>query len=407
MKSDRLTKTKIVELELPENTERNRKRGVWHPDGDVDGLRVVVYPSGRRRWKLYYRTRDGRQRFHDLGDATAVHPDKARAEARSLIGDVARGSDPAAERDDRRAAPTMGELVERYREEHLPRKKERSQREDNRLIERHILPKLAKHKVEALSFRDVEALHRSLKATPYQANRVVALLSKMLELAERWGWRAQNTNVARRVEKYREVERSSMLSEIEVTRVAAALAELEAEGYNPVPIAALRFIMLTGLRLNEVLPLRWDDIDLERGFLTLHDPKNRTPRRVPLSGPSVELLELATPKEGNPFVFPGRRPGAHLVDLKRIWERVIERTGIKTTSHDLRRTFASISLSGGLPLAAVGKLLGHKSTQTTARYAKYMDETARQEADIASAPLARALAAGRRNAARRAEGGDR
>ena len=371
-------------------------------DVAVPGLGARIFASGARSFILQYRNDDNRTRRTTLGKVRVLPLAKARDRARELLVKVAAGEDPSADRAARRSAPTMSELVERYRSEHLPRKKASSQREDSRLLDHHILPRLGGLKAASVSFSDVESLHRSLGETPYQGNRVLALTSKLLALAEAWGWREQNTNVAQRVGKYPERRRHRVLSEIELARLGTALAEMEAEGANPYAIGAIRMLALTGLRRGEVLALQWRDVDLERGFLSLRDSKTG-PRSVPLSGPAAEVLASLERQSDNAHCFPGRKPGGHMTDLQKPWRAVRRRARLEGLRiHDLRHGLASAGLGTGLPLAAVGRLLGHRSAATTSRYAEFCDDPARAAADQAAQPIAQALAAGER-AARRGE----
>lgn len=393
-------KVRITKVMVGKATATDPRGELVARDSEVSGLALRCYPSGKKVWTLYYRASDGRQRRPVLGDATTLLPDDARKLARELLGDVARGTDPSEERTKRRDAPTVADLVKRYRSEHLPRKKPSSQRDDKRNLDKHVLPALGRRKVAGLTFSDVEALHRSLSGTPYQANRVLALVGKLLALAEDWGWRPQNTNVARRVKKYPERPRHRVLSEIELAQLGKALSNMEVGGANSYATAAIRLLALTGLRRGEVLSLQWRDVDLERGFLTLRDTKTG-PRSTPLSGPAVEVLAGLERQPDNAHCFPGRLAGQHLVDLQKPWRKVRKLAGLEGLRiHDLRHGLASVGLGAGLPLAAVGKLLGHRSAATTSRYAEFCDDPARAAADVAAGPIAKALAAGARTARR-------
>ena len=133
--------------------------------------------------------------------------------------------------------------------------------------------------------------------------------------------------------------------------------------------AAIRLLMLTGCRRNEIVTLRWEDVDLEAGELRLPDGKTGA-RLVPLSPAAAEVLSRLPRLADNPWVVPGSRPGAHLADLQPPWERVRKRAGLDDVRiHDLWHSFASRALALGESLPMIGKLLGHTQVQTTARYA--------------------------------------
>src|SRR5262249_53089499 len=147
-------------------------------------------------------------------------------------------------------------------ERHGPKKRESSLCNDRSLLDRFILPRLGAKLVAELSRRDVETLHLSLKETPYQANRAMALLSKMLSLAIRWGWRTDNP--VKGIERFPEERRERWLRDNELGRLLEALGR-----YPDRRVAdAIRLLMLTGARRSEVFSATWEEFDLGRGVWT-------------------------------------------------------------------------------------------------------------------------------------------
>jgi len=165
----------------------------------------------------------------------------------------------------------------------------------------------------------VVAFHQSLRETPYQANRVLALLSKIMNLAERWGERPDGSNPCRHVEKYREDKRERFLSAEELSVLGDVLAEAEkAAKLRPAVITAVRLLILTGCRLSEVLGLRWEYVDLQAQCL--HLPDSKTGRKtVHLNAPALAVLNAAGRDEGNPWMIQGQRSGRPLVNLEKPW----------------------------------------------------------------------------------------
>lgn len=396
----RITRSLVNRSSAPPGT--NPKAGHVIHDSEVPGLRLILYPSGRKVWSLYYRASDGRQRRPVLGDATAILPDDARKFARELLGDVARGSDPSAERTKRRASPTVRDLADRYLNEHAePHKKPSSVKADRRNLRLHLLPALGQWKVRDVETTDVEALHLSMAKTPGAANRTLALASKMFSLAEKWRMRPQNTNPCRGIVRYRERQLHRDLSEIELARLGKALAEDEEDGGNPVATAAIRFLLFSGLRRGEVLGLRWDDVDESRGLLFLRDAKTGA-RVVPFNSPAMGVLATLERRNDNAFVFYGSKSGQPLHDINKPWYRIRLRAGLDGVRlHDLRHSFASHAAAGGLGLPVIGRLLGHRVAATTARYAQIADDPARRATEAVGDEIAKALAAGARAARRR------
>jgi integrase len=207
-----------------------------------------------------------------------------------------------------------------------------------------------------------------MRGTPFQANRVVALLSKMLSLAERWGLRPDGSNPTRHVERFREKARQRYLSEAELARLGDALAESESMDLDSIEaVAAIRLLLFTGARMGEILTLRWDDVDLERRCLRLPDSKTGA-KLIQLNAPALEVL--ASLKQRSEWVLPGKDPKKRYVNLAKPWARISQRAELDDVRvHDLRHSFAAVGAGAGGSLLVIGGLLGHKSAATTARYA--------------------------------------
>jgi integrase len=360
-------------------------------DSDLSGFGVRVSPSGERVYVLKLRA-GGRQRWLTLGRYGVVKTADARKRARELLGDVSRGADPAASRDAGRRAATVAELAERYLAQHAePKKKTSSIRTDRYLLRSHVLPRIGSARVDALTREDVAAVHHAMRDTPTSANRTVALLSKILNLAEKWGLRPDGSNPCRHVEKYPERKRRRFLSDEELGRLGKALEDAEREAVEmPSVVAAIRLLVLTGARMGEVLSLRWEHVDRERGVLRLPDSKTGA-KEVPLGMASLDVLDRIE-RTASPWVIEGREIGRPFVNLNKAWRRIRKRVGLEEVRlHDLRRTAASAGASVGLSLEAVGQILGHTQAATTKRYAFLFDDAKRDAADRMSARVAEGL----------------
>jgi integrase len=248
------------------------------------------------------------------------------------------------------------------------------------MLDRIIMPRLGSRKVEAVQSRDILALHVSMKDTPYQANRVLALLSKMFSLAVSWGWRSDNP--VKGIERYHEERRERWLRDEELSRLLSALSAHP----NQRAANAVRFQLLTGARIGEVLCARWSDIDFERGVWVKpsHHTKQKRTEHLPLSAPALALLADMRKRVdvGQLYLFPGRTPDKPLQGIKRFWRGIIEQVGLEHYRlHDNRHTHASHLVSSGLSLEIVGRLLGHTNPLTTKRYAHLADDPLRAAAE--------------------------
>ena len=367
--AERITDKLVKELVPPETGNRI----VY--DEKVKGFGIRVTAGGAKSFVLNYRNAEGRERRLTIG---TYGPDEwsveaARRHAGEIKKQIVRGEDPLAERVATREAPTVADLCDRYITDHLPRKRPTSQRDDKAMITKIIRPKLGTRKAAAVTHAEIDKLHRDMKATPYRANRVLALLSKMFNLAIRWGWRTDNPAMG--VERFPEDKRTRYLSAEEIGRLTKALAEYEDQKAANV----VRLCLLTGCRRGEALGATWDTFDLDAGVWTKPGAttKQKTLHRVPLSEAAVMLLNgirEAAPKGDNDervsrYTFPGRVPDAPLTEIKTAWAALRNAARIPDVRlHDLRHTYASILASAVASLPMIGALLGHTQANTTQRY---------------------------------------
>lgn len=378
----KITKTTIAAAE-----PRMADYFIW--DSEIRAFGVRIAPSGRKMFVYQYRFNRRAARL-TLGSADVLSVIQGRDLAREAAVKISRGIDPGAERDAKRNAITVAALAERFDASHITFSvKDSTAREYRYSLKRYILPELGSKKVADVTRAQVAALHHKMRDKPTQANRTIEVVSKMFNLAEEWDLRAPGTNPRRGIKKYPETKRERFLSEAELQRVGEVLAEMETERVEMTSaIAAVRLLMFTGCRLNEIMTLQWSFVDLRAGVLRL--PDSKTGRKVvPLGGPAIEVLGSIQRVEENPWVLTGRVEGGRLTDLQPFWQRVRARAGLKDARiHDLRHTFASFAAASGMSLHMIGKLLGHSSTQTTRRYAHLAEGTVRVAANDVSSIIA-------------------
>jgi len=222
---------------------------------------------------------------------------------------------------------------------------------------------------------------------PATANRALEVLGVAMGLAEEWGWRPAGNNPARGVKAHPERQRRRYASPAELARLRAAMQQWEAAGPLAIRwrfVQLVRLLLLTGARLREVMNAQWSEIDWARGVLLVPAERGKTgASEVRLSDRALAILGELRSKIGeqlpeNRWVIPGETGERPLVGYRRLWLALLEDAGVADLRvHDLRHTFASYSLSGGQTLGTVGQLLGHRSTQTTSRYAHLVDDAAR------------------------------
>ncbi len=348
-------------------------------DTQIPGFGVRITAASAISFVLNYYIH-GRERRFTIGK----HPEwsivAARNRALELRKKVNEGIDPLEERENDRSQPTLNDLCAEYLEHHaLVHKRPHSVRDDKQMIAGVIAPKIGDLRISAVSRQNVAKLHASLKATPYLANRVLALLSKMFNLAIDWQWTVSNP--AQGILRFHEDRRERWLQQEELQRFIGAL-----NSYPNQNVAdALRLLMLTGARKSEVLTAEWSMFDLRHGLWT--KPSSHTKEKqiehVPLNVQALELLtRMKSQNNGSKFLFLGLN-GKPRTTLRVAWSQVCKAAGLANVRvHDLRHSYASYLVSNGVSLHIVGRLLGHSQAQTTQRYAHVAHQSLRDASNI-------------------------
>jgi len=379
----KLTKRLVDRIE----TDPARDVLVW--DTGVSGFGLRVSRGGVKSYVFQYKIH-GRARRMTLGEhGRALTLDAARKLAVTRRLAVQAGGDPATEAETAAAAPTVRDLAARYLEEHASKRSASTRRAAEMLFRLYLLPSLGSRKVGAVTWNDLDALHRKLAHAPYQANRLLSLASKAWGLAARWGWFPRDLpNPARGHDRHPEQSRGRALDGMQLARLGAAL-DLERDG---TPVAALRFCLLTGCRPGEALAARWEDIDLAARVWRLPAAKTG-PRAVHLGTPAVEVLSGLT--RCGSWLFSGRGGAdAPLSSLRALWERVASRAelpeGLRLYDAT-RHTFATTAAELEVPRDVRKLLMGHAAGQEA--HDRYVHATAvlLRAADLVAGELARAL----------------
>lgn len=360
--------------------------------GSVLGFGARRQKGAAISYMLKYTTRDGRQRWHTIGrHGSPWTTEDARAEALRVLAAVKQGGDPAGERAAARSSITVAELAERFLAEHAGTKcKPRTAQAYRALIENLILPELGRKRAREVTRQDVAALHHANRAAPTQANRMLAVLSAIFTFAERRGERPDGTNPCRHVERFPERKRERFLSYEELARLGEVLT-----GYkgSPYVTTAIWLLVFTGARLGEMLGLRWDWVDFERGMARLPDSKTGA-KTLHLPPPALAVLAELPRLDGELHVLGAKRGTTF---IEKPWHTIRAAAGLDDVRlHDLRHSFASIAASSGMGLPIIGKMLGHTQPATTARYAHLASDPVREAAATVAGRIAAAMKSGAR-----------
>lgn len=375
----------IVQAMPPDTT-------VW--DGDLKGFCARRQKSDAITYLLKLRI-NGRIRWLTIGrhgQATPTGelwtPETARKRAQQLMGNpaLAEQPEPAVERP-------FAQAADEFLASHGPKLKGSSRSDYTRLIRTHLNPTFGTKPLAAITRADVSAWHAKHKDGPRAANYALSVLSKIMTWAEDQGYRPDHSNPARRVQRYKEGKREYFMQADELARLGKAMDTAEAQNLvSPYALAALRLLILTGARLNEVLTLQWAHVDLGRKMLFLPDSKTGQ-KTITLSDAAIAVLAALPRFANNPYVIVGRH-GDHLVNLAKPWNVIRKLANLpKVRMHDLRHTFASVAVASGGSLPILGKQLGHTQASTTQRYSHLAAEPVRQLTQTTGEILAKALKA--------------
>jgi integrase len=387
---------------------------VW--DGAVTGFGARRQKGAAVAYVLLYRTKAGRLRRYTIGRHGAPWtPDTARAEAQRLLGEVAKGRDPAGEKRGARTAVTVGELCDRYLADaeagrlltrHGRTKKRSTLYADRGRVERHIKPLLGRLPVAAVTPADIERLMHDVaegrtaatvrvsthglarvRGGRSAAARTLGLLGAIFERAVKGGLREDNP--VRRVVRFADGKRERRLSDAEFAALGGALRQGEAAGIWPPAVACARFLALTGWRRGEALALRWSELDLDRRTARLPDTKTGASVR-PLPSAACEILR-GLPRLGE-RVFPASR-GTALMGFDKHWSRIAKAGALPAdvTPHTLRHSFVSVGKDLDYSDSTVGALVGHRNGTMTGRYTHHADAVLLAAADAVADRIAQLM----------------
>nr|WP_306418680.1 site-specific integrase [Pseudovibrio sp. Alg231-02] len=377
----------------------SKKQIFW--DSKLKGFGLQVMPSGAKTFVVQYRTHEGRSRLMNLGKYGELTPDQARDLATDVLAKVRNGDDPLLKRESKRSAPTVNVLLDTYMSKHVQvHNKPKTMKDIERLLKRCVRSRLGQMKLNSVRRQDVAKLHHSLRATPRQANQVLAVLSKAFNLAEVWGLRPEHSNPVRLVKRYKENERDRFLSEEELQRLERTLELVDQEGLpwiikagkstakhlpkdvakrktpiNPRALYCLRLLLYTGARLNEITTLKWKHIDFELATIALPSRKGDERKPHPASNSVIEILSDIPRVDGSPYILPGFKDPTRPISIEVVenaWQRIRVHANIPDVRiHDLRHTVGTFAAQAGSNAFLISHLLRHRNVTITNRYVNH------------------------------------
>ncbi len=419
----KLTK-RLVDASKPGDAQKI----VW--DTEVKGFGLRVMPSGVKSYVLNYRTEGGNSRRYTIGKHGSPWTcEDARQKAVGVLRGLASGIDPLVAKTQAKVAIAVADLVEMYLVEGLaekPNKKASSWATDTSNLRRHVIPLLGAKAIKSLTPQDIARFQADVTAGRTAADvktkkmgraiitggkgtaaRSTAILGAMLALAVRRGLITKNPAMGVEIVKGEKMER--FLTESEVAALGDALKTMVATLTLSQTMAnAIRLLLLTGCRRNEICSLEWSWIDFQRSCVRLPDSKTGA-KVVPLADSALDLLKGLD--RTSRYVLGSSRSEGHIIGIQKAWHKVRSRaTAIARQNaivagcspeqapdlsnvrlHDLRHSYASFAVADGATLFMVGKVLGHRQSRTTEIYAHIHDDPLRALADRTGRKIASAL----------------
>ena len=365
----KLTNKKIDQL-IPDT----KSYIVW--DNEIRGFGVRVNLNSKKTFILKYRVGQGRSarvRKPVIGTYGVMKVDEARKIARKWLLDASEGNDP---KEVDKTTILLKDFCNVYLQQHANIKKKLSSViEDKRLMRLHIIPNFGNICLKEITRSMITKHHQSMYQTPHGANRFLSLMSKMMNLAERWEYRPLNSNPCRHIERYKEEGRQIYLSMEQIEKIGHVIKQME-QTESIFVLSAIKLLLFTGRRTGEILTLKWDYIDFENSKMNLPDTK--TGAKSFFFSPTVKQILLNLPnKEG--FVFKSVLKDKRVTTVRHIWKKICKLAKIENVRvHDLRHTYASLAVQNGYSLPIISKMLGHADIKTTQRYAHLHDDPVNQ-----------------------------
>lgn len=355
---------------------------------------IVLGPGGRGNEKKFYikyrRGGRGSKEIHELlGSESQGWTEKRASDERlrrktgNALSNTEKREALLEEQKTREMVLTYSEVWNAYHEHGKGKRSKRSLQTDVSLNKQHISPFLDKKSVAEMKTDDIAAMRKKAEEknlSPQMVKHVLALVRRVLRWGVKHGLCRMPENLIFDMPQVDNQKTETMTS----TQLAAYLKALDEEP-DQETAAILRLALATGMRKSAILALRWEDIDLERGYITLRGENAKSGKTavLPLNNAAISILNQL--EQRSEYLFPGRYSG-HREGISRMARRVRDKAGLKDfrPMHGLRHVFASTLASNGVDLYTLQALLTHGSPAMTQRYAHLSNEHLRDAANVAN-----------------------
>ena len=382
----------LTERRIRDAKPGSKTRFLW--DGQVKNLGVRITAKGVKSYVVFYRSA-GQKRLATLARVAEVSLREARDRAGRQLAAIRAGEADPLDRRRARVAPTVADGLDRFFDEYAParlalgRMSPRTVQLYGSQAKLYVRPALGGRRVADVGRRDVELGVGPLPNAT--RNRVLAFVSRLFNLFETWEWRGQQTNPVRGIERAREEPRDRVLAAAELAVLATALNRLDQR--FPASVAAIRVTALTGLRISEVLAIRWEHVDFASRRVAL--PQTKTGRRWHhLPAAALDIVR-AVPRlnKGNHVFAVDARGALTYRTVRHHFGEAAKLAGLSDVRlHDLRRTVMTNAAAAGVGTHVLRDLLGHKTTATADRYVRSVGSPVADAREAIGAAMAAAMA---------------
>ncbi len=363
----------------------SRKKKIDYYDKELKGFVLEVRSSGGKSYYLRYMEPNGRQRQILIGGWQDVTFAQARKKAQHLRSEVVLGGDPLGDRKRKRLVPTYAELAR----QHIDHARTYQKRPENTVsvITIHLLPRWGKLHLDEIKPQAISKwlAEKREELAPATVEKLRVTFGRSFELARQWNMPGAEINPVRAVPRFRfDNARERYLSKAEAQRLLAACKRSS----NPQLWAIVTLLLYTGARKSELLKAKWEHVSLDQRFWLIPDSKTGKARRVPLSGPAIEVIKGLVEIPGCPWLLPNPETKLPFVTIKRAWHTAREQAGLRDLRiHDLRHSAASFMTNGGVDLFTIGRILGHADHQSTMRYSHLANDTLMAAVEASAATI--------------------
>ncbi len=365
------TEKSLNALPIPE------KSSTYYDNGSEAGLCVICTYGGAKTYYAYMKYQGSPRRIK-IGRVGQIKLTQARQKALELKLKSLNDEDPAQERQDTLRDMTLKQFYEtQYFPRHTTSLKANSKRSEHLFFYNH-LSCFHNRKMISITKFDIEKLRDDLKQDGklHTANRVITLISSIYARALEWGYPTRYGNPALGISKFTEKSRDRFLHPEEIERFWKALEENPNEIFKKY----IKLSLFIGQRKNNILSMKWSDIDFDMGFVYFADTKNGESQQIPLTLQAISLLKEMKENKTSDFVFPSETSASgHYEEPKRAWKTLLKTAKIENLRlHDLRRTQGSYQAITEASLNIIGKSLGHKSISSTQIYSRLTADPIRE-----------------------------